>query len=145
MPVRDKLIRFMTHVNPDGPSVPGMHLCCWQWKGALDKKVRPRFFHNGRGMLAKRALFEILLGESLPAKSAIGTICHNKLCVRPEHLTLCNENDARSLGPHGAIAPTRAALIQQLREDGYTSEEIAVMHRVSIPLIEAILHEGGLV
>lgn len=139
------LERFLVYVNLEGYHTPGMHLCCWDWTGATDHKGRPRFYLDGRGMLAKRALFEILADGKLSPDSVIGTICRNDLCVRPDHLALCNDNDARSVGPRGNIGPETGQLIMNLFEDGYTAGEIAVMHQVSVPLIEAVLRESGLV
>lgn len=140
----DSLERLMENVDREGFHVPGMHLPCWEWTGAVDRKGRPRFFLDGRGMLAKRALFEILAGDKLPPECVVGSLCRNKPCVRPEHLALCNDIDARAIGPRGVIGPGEAWGIRNFQQDGYTVEEIAVMHRVSMPLVRAILYEGGL-
>ncbi len=136
------LERFMSKVNTEGLKVPGMGLNCWEWTGAIDAKGRPRFLLNMQGKLARRALKEILAGQPLPEDSYVAALCSNPTCVRPEHLVLCNKPDADALGQHGHIG---AGSIYQLRifhSEGYSVEELAFMHEISIPLVRAILTEG---
>ena len=141
--VSSDLERFLHNVNLNGMHVLGMVLPCWEWKGCVDATERPRFYLNKRGELARRALLEILLGQELPNDCAVAVICGNKLCVRPEHLVACNDVDAGALGPRGSLDPGYMALLRKLHGNGYDAPELAYMHEVSVPLIEAILREGG--
>ena len=133
--------RFLEHVAFEGPHNPGMMLCCWPWTGAVDGKGRPRFYLGGSGKLARRALFEILIDKKLPAKGAVVSLCRNRLCVRPEHLMLCNDTDATAVGPNGRISPGDAFMMRQMAQQGYEPEELAVAYEVSVAIVKAYLYE----
>jgi len=135
------LERFLSYVDQDGPQVPGMARRCWEWNGAIDAKGRPRFCFRKQGVLAKRALIDILTGNKLSADCNVVSICRNRLCVRPEHLALCNHIDARALSPTGRIGLGDAALIVMQHEEGYTLNELAMFNSVSVRLVEAIIQE----
>ena len=137
----DDLERFLAHVDRAGSVVPGMNLRCWKWTGAVDRDGRPRFRLGGRSMLAKRALLEILAGGKFPGH-AVGQLCRNPLCVRPDHVVPCNEIDARALGRWGTLDPGQVFLVRKLHADGFTVAELAVVCEVSVPLIQAIIEEG---
>jgi hypothetical protein len=138
------LERFWAKVSRDSYHVMGMHHPCWMWKAGVDPKGRPRFFFGGSGMLAKKALVEMLLVGKLPDGYTVGSLCRNKLCVRPDHLVPCNDIDARAIRQGGTMDPGMMCHLRRLRTEGYTVEELAVMREVSVPLIRAILREGGL-
>ena len=138
------LERFWAKVSRDSYHVLGMHLPCWMWEAAVDPKGRPRFFLGGVDMLAKKALVEMLLGDKLPDGYVVGSLCRNKLCVRPDHLVPCNDIDGAALGQWGTMDPGMMYHLRRLRTEGYAAEELAVMREVSVPLIQAILREGGL-
>ncbi len=140
--VSPDLSRFLDHVSIEGSQIPGMMLCCWPWTGAVDGKGRPRFYRNGRGRLARRALFEILIDKTLPANSAVVALCGNRQCVRPEHLFLCNNTDATAVGPKGRIGPGDGYMMRQMHQQGYEPEELAVAHDVSVALVKAYLYEA---
>ena len=133
---------FLDHVSFEGIQIPGMTLCCWDWTGAVDYKGRPRFSMNRSGKLARRALFEILTDKKLPAKGAVVALCGNRQCVRPEHLFLCNDNDAAAVGPNGRIGPGAGFLMRQLNQQGYELGELAVANDVSVALVKAYLNEA---
>lgn len=133
----------MQKVDQDGMHPLGMVQPCWDWKGCTDAYGRPRFYLNDKGELAKRALFEILTDQILPNDCAVSAICGNKLCVRPEHLVMCNDTDAQALGPYGHIGPGEAMAIRKRCENGYEPAELAAFLGVSVPLIEAIIREGA--
>jgi hypothetical protein len=139
--VPNNLSNFLGHVSSEGTQIPGMMLCCWDWTGAKDRNGRPRFSMNRSGKLARRALLEILIEEKLPAKSSVVALCRNSLCVRPEHLFLCNDYDAAAVGPNGRIDPGLGSMLRQLNQQGYEPEELAVNLDVSVALIEAYLYE----
>ena len=86
----------------------------------------------------------MLVGGRLPYGYVVGSLCRNKKCVRPEHLVPCNNIDAAALGQWGTMDPGMMCHLRRLRTEGYTVEELAVMREVSVPLIQAILREGGL-
>ena len=135
------LSRFLKYVSREGAHIPGMMLCCWDWTGAVDYKGRPRFSVKSNGELARRALFEILIDKKLPAESPVVALCGNRLCVRPEHLFLCNDTDATAIGPNGRIGPGDGYMMRQLHQQGYEPVEMAVNLDVSVALVEAYLYE----
>ncbi len=137
----NELSFVLDHVNFEGTQFPGMMLCCWDCTGAVDYKGRPRFSMKRSSKLARRALFEILIDKKLPAKSAVVALCGNRLCVRPEHLFLCNDTDAKAVGPNGRIDPGLGYWMRQLHQQGYEPEELAVTQDVSVALIEAYVFE----
>jgi hypothetical protein len=96
---------------------------------------------NRSGKLARRALFEILIDEKLPTKSAVVPLCRNSLCVRPEHLFLCNDTDAMAVGPNGRICPGLGSMMRQRNQQGYEPEELAVAQDVSVAFVKAYLYE----
>ncbi len=138
------LERFLAFTTPNSLTFDQMVLPCWGWTGDVDHKGRPRFQLNGKGMLAKRALYEILGNRKLPSSCMVGSLCHDPQCLRPEHLVLCNKTDAEALGPNGIVDPGYAAVIRDMFNEGYQPDEMAVQIEVSVPLVNAILHEGGL-
>ena len=137
------LSRFLKYVSREGAHIPGMMLCCWDWIGAVANGNRPWFYLGGSGRLARRALFEILIDKKLPAESPVVALCGNRLCVRPEHLFLCNDTDATAVGPKGQFDPGLGFLMRQLNQQGYEPEELAVNLDVSVALIKAYLCEGA--
>ena len=137
----DELSFFLEHVSFEGTHIPGMMLCCWDWTGAVDYNERPRFSVNRSGKLARRALFEILIDKKLPANGAVVALCGNRQCVRPEHLFLCNDNDATAVGPKGRICPGLGFMMRQLNQQGYEPEELAITQEVSVALVKAYLYE----
>ena len=137
------LSRFLKNVSLEGPHIPGMMLCCWDWTGAVANGGRPWFYLDGSGRLARRALFEILTDKKLPAKSPVVALCGNRLCVRPEHLFLSNDTDATAVGPNGRIGPGEAFMMRQLDQQRYEPVEMAVNLDVSVALIKAYLCEGA--
>ncbi len=137
------LARFLAKVDHEGMDVPGMNLRCWQWTGSVDDKGRPRFNLGGRGILARRALIEVLAGTRLADGWAVGSLCHNRQCVRPDHLVVCNDVDHAALRVGGRLGPDMAPAIRRLFADGYTPEELAVNLGVSTRLVAAILREGA--
>ena len=135
------LSRFLKYVSLEGPHIPGMMLCCWDWTGAVDYEGRPRFSVKRSGKLAKRALFEILIDKKLPEQSPVVALCGNRMCVRPEHLFLCNDTDATAVGPNGWFDPGLGFMMRQQAQQGYEPEELAVNLDVSVVLVKAYLYE----
>ncbi len=134
--------RFLKYVNLEGTQIPGMMLFCWDWTEGVANGGRPWFYVDGSGRLARRALFEILIETKLPAESAVIALCGNRLCVRPEHLFLCNDTDATAVGPKGRICLGLGSMMRQLNQQGYEPEELAVANDVSVALIKAYLTEA---
>jgi hypothetical protein len=69
--------RFWSKVNKDGD--------CWLWTGYIGSNGYGRYHYNGKQRPAHRAAFEITNGPVAP-ELFIDHLCHNPLCVRPDHL-----------------------------------------------------------
>jgi hypothetical protein len=54
---------------------------CWTWRGVYEKSGYVRF----GGRPAHRLVYEALVGP-IPEGLVIDHVCHNKLCMNPEHL-----------------------------------------------------------
>jgi hypothetical protein len=54
---------------------------CWPWRGTHESTGYVRF----RGRPAHRVVYEALVGP-IPEGLVIDHLCHNKLCMNPEHL-----------------------------------------------------------
>lgn len=126
-------------INMDGKHVYGMSECCYDWTGSIDPKGRPRFFHIGKGGLARRTLVKILIGEALPAGLSVMSICGNPRCMRPGHLHAANTKDVKALGPNGSLSPHDIQHLRTLQsERGYDANDMALVKNVSLPLAEKI-------
>lgn len=58
---------------------------CWNWKGATQPKGYGTFRFYGPARLAHRVAFELTHGPIAPGIE-IDHLCHNRGCVRPDHL-----------------------------------------------------------
>lgn len=71
---------------------------CWTWIGPKD----PVGYGRHKNRLAHRVAYEIHYG-AIPAGYVVHHFCHNKLCVRPDHLecmTASEHAQRHSLGKH---------------------------------------------
>ena len=139
---RGTLNRMLKFVEESDETTTPMVLPCLEWIGTTDSKGRPRFWIAGRSALAKRAMFEIIAGTTIPESCQVVLLCQNPKCVRPEHLFLCNETDACAHGPYGEFCQGMVEQIRELSSDGYGLDEISYIHRVSVPMIEVVLSES---
>lgn len=57
---------------------------CWEWYGAICDGGYGRY-HTGKNWKAHRFSYEYLVGP-IPPGLALDHLCHNKRCVRPDHL-----------------------------------------------------------
>lgn len=77
---------------------------CWLWLAARTKKRHVNsygvFSVNNRARLAHRVSYEISNG-AIPEGLFVDHMCHNKHCVRPEHLRLATkkQNQENLAGP----------------------------------------------
>ena len=60
---------------------------CWEWTGTLIKGGYGKITYGSKQAVAHRVSYE-MSGEVIPAGMDIDHICHNRACVRPEHLRL---------------------------------------------------------
>jgi hypothetical protein len=58
---------------------------CWIWSGYKSTNGYGRARHNGKQVQAHRVSWEDENGP-IPAGKVLDHICHNRACVRPEHL-----------------------------------------------------------
>lgn len=60
---------------------------CWQWQGKPTSEGYGIFGVDGKRVYAHRFSYEISKG-SIPGGALIDHICHNRMCVKPEHLRI---------------------------------------------------------
>lgn len=72
--------RFWSHVDKSGE--------CWLWTATTTRLGYGNFSVGGRTKTAHRVLYQWLHG-SLTRDVVVDHICHNRSCVRPEHLRSC--------------------------------------------------------
>lgn len=58
---------------------------CWEWMGEINHRGYGRFVLNGVNTTAHRVAYDIANGP-VPEGLQCGHLCHNKPCVRPDHL-----------------------------------------------------------
>src|SRR5690606_17418880 len=69
--------RFWSKVIPTG--------FCWYWSDTPAKSGYGRISINNTATYAHRVAWELLMGP-IPEGLTIDHLCHNKLCVNPDHL-----------------------------------------------------------
>lgn len=65
---------------------------CWVWQGNPSTKGYGRCTLGGRRIYAHRASFELHKGE-IPAGLDIDHMCHNTMCVNPDHLQVATRKE----------------------------------------------------
>lgn len=81
---------------------------CWVWTGNLTAKGYAHIRYQGRHVMAHRLSYEISV-RPIPDGKFIDHMCHNRACVRPEHLrpvTAKQNNENHS----GAYSNNRAGV-----------------------------------
>lgn len=56
---------------------------CWIWQGTIDQDGYGRYRANGQDRLAHRVAYENVYG---PTKYPLHHLCHERKCMRPDHL-----------------------------------------------------------
>lgn len=134
------LDRLIDKIDIDGPLTEGMGECCFEWKGCVDDKGRPRFFCNGSGGLARRAFFEAIIESALPDDIQVMSICRNRKCMNPVHLFVATEHDALALERYPNLSPKGIVNLRHVvDETGISAEELAVSIRISLPLTQKVM------
>lgn len=74
---------------------------CWNWTGGQMNGGYGKMRFNYKDYAAHRFSFE-MTGATIPEGMDIDHICHNRLCVRPEHLrvTTRKQNNENKLGAY---------------------------------------------
>ena len=60
---------------------------CWEWQRTINRGGYGRLSYHGRMTLAHRLAHEFTYGP-IPEGRMVDHICHNRRCVRPDHLRL---------------------------------------------------------
>lgn len=77
--------RFWSKVDQTtGPVPASLGTRCWIWTASKVEDGYGRFW-SGKNLAAHRVAYEWLVGP-IPADREIDHRCHNRACVRPEHL-----------------------------------------------------------
>jgi len=82
----DPLKRFWDKVNKDGPVHPRLSTQCWMWTGSCSGSYGVILV---RGKYIRAHRFSYSQVASLSEDEEIDHICHNVLCVNPDHLRPC--------------------------------------------------------
>jgi len=83
----DVLTAFWTKVikHPDGG--------CWEWTAGRTSHARHGlFFHDGPYHRAHRFAYQLVNGP-IPEGMVVRHLCHNPICVRPDHLALGTQTE----------------------------------------------------
>jgi hypothetical protein len=83
--------RFFDYIDFNGPRMPEMQSCCWQWVGSVSKQGYGKYHHRKRAIElnvlgAHRCAWVFWKRSPIPAKLDVHHRCHNPLCVNPGHL-----------------------------------------------------------
>lgn len=82
--------RFWTHVNVISESNSNK---CWLWTGAQNGRgYGIASIGKGKTMLAHRYVAQ-LRENTLPKETVVRHTCDNPLCVRPDHLIVCEQKE----------------------------------------------------
>jgi CxxC motif-containing protein len=79
------IVRFMERVNV----IPGG---CWEWTGTIGTGGYGYMWFKGRNATAHRIALA-LFGEGVPDGMHVHHKCHNRGCVRPDHLEILSPTD----------------------------------------------------
>jgi hypothetical protein len=91
---------------------------CWEWTGARNSHGYGHFKADRRNVITHRWVYELTNGPIPPGDLEVRHMCHNRVCVRPDHLLLgtpqdnANDRVARHLG--GTAAPKAAKLLDEV-------------------------------
>lgn len=80
---------------------------CWHWLGRLGATGYGQFNWDGRGWMAHRLVYAIMVG-AIPFGYTLDHLCRNKGCVRPDHMEPVTqaENSRRNARGEVALAMT---------------------------------------
>jgi hypothetical protein len=71
---------------------------CWIWTGPVQNQGYGHIsLGPGWHELAHRFFYERLVGRPIPDGMVLHHVCHNKLCVRPDHLECVTVDEHRQL------------------------------------------------
>lgn len=74
---------------------------CWTWTGALNHNGYGHFRFNGKVSRVHRVVYIDFHG-SVPEGGTVDHVCHNRACVRPDHLRIVTskQNNENRGGPN---------------------------------------------
>lgn len=89
---------------------------CWEWQGSMAGKARsPRVSHEGKNRAVRPLLRELSGLPPLPPSYRLGTSCHNRKCVNPDHMVRLNDTQAMKRAGKFINHPLRIAKVTATR------------------------------
>jgi hypothetical protein len=89
--------RWTRHGKPEGTSpeewfwrMVAKSESCWKWTGSVSELGYATVKRNGKTMMAHRYAW-IISGNEIPEGKVLDHLCHNRSCVRPDHLRVVTQ------------------------------------------------------
>ncbi len=121
--------RFMKTGTTDRPSVEESFWSrvdasgvCWEYTGSRDKEGYGKARMNGKGWLAHRLAYTLLVGE-IAKDLQLDHLCRNHSCVNPDHLEPVTQAENMRRGVAAHMLRARAASITHCKHGHPYTEE----------------------
>lgn len=113
---------------------------CWRWRGVKNKEGVAHKQLNGKCLIARRWLWEMLFGP-IPEGLVITTTCGSKECCNPHHLRCCFQAAANHAGQGTVLLPSDVREIREAKKKKTPNlvKHLALKHGVSVATINDVM------